>query len=102
MAGIYTYLKSISHITGGGIVENTLRVIDEGFDIHVDWSTWKMSNIFKLIMDKGNVPIEDMRRTFNLGIGLILIINKNNLEELKSHLNSFNEGCIVMGNVIKK
>ena len=53
-------------------------------------------------MDKGNVPIEDMRRTFNLGIGLILIINKNNLEELKSHLNSFNEECIVMGNVIKK
>ena len=96
------WLKSISHITGGGIVENTLRVVDEGFDIDVDWSAWEMSDIFKLIMDKGNVPIEDMRRTFNLGIGLILIINKNNLEELKLHLNSFNEGCIVMGNVIKK
>tara|TARA_Y100001970_G_scaffold293785_1_gene443179 strand:- start:1684 stop:2682 length:999 start_codon:yes stop_codon:yes gene_type:complete len=96
------WLKSISHITGGGIVENTLRVVDEGFDIDVDWSAWEMSDIFKLIMDKGNVPIEDMRRTFNLGIGLILIINKNNLEELKSHLNSFNEQCIVMGNVIKK
>ena len=98
----HKWLKSISHITGGGITENTLRVVDDGFDINVDWSAWEMSDIFKLIMEKGNVPIEDMRRTFNLGIGLILIINKNNLEELKSHLNSFNEECIIMGNVIKK
>ena len=98
----YKWLKSISHITGGGIIENTLRVVDDGYDINVDWSSWEMNNIFKLIMQKGNVPIEDMRRTFNLGIGLIVIIKKENLEELKSHLDNFDEEYIIMGNVIKK
>ena len=43
-----------------------------------------------------------MRRTFNLGIGLILIINKNHLDDLKSHLNMFNEECIVIGDVVAK
>ena len=61
-----------------------------------------MNNIFKLIMEKGNVPIADMRRTFNLGIGLILIINEKNLNDLKSHLNMFNEECIVIGDVVAK
>ena len=61
-----------------------------------------MNNIFKLIMEKGNVPINDMRRTFNLGIGLILIINENHLDDLKSHLNTFNEECIVIGDVVEK
>ena len=43
------WLKSISHITGGGIVENTLRVIDDNCDININWNTWEMNNIFKLI-----------------------------------------------------
>ena len=96
------WLKSISHITGGGIVENTLRVVDDDYDININWDTWEMNNIFKLIMEKGNVPIADMRRTFNLGIGLILIINENHLDDLKSHLNIFNEECIVIGDVVAK
>jgi len=96
------WLKSISHITGGGIVENTLRVVDDDYDININWDTWEINNIFKLIMKKGNVPISDMRRTFNLGIGLILIINENHLDDLKSHLNIFNEECIVIGDVVAK
>jgi phosphoribosylaminoimidazole (AIR) synthetase len=74
----------------------------EGYDININWDTWEMNNIFKLIMEKGNVPIDDMRRTFNLGIGLILIINENHLDNLKSHLNMFNEECIVIGDVVEK
>ena len=88
------------YATGGGIVENTLRVVDDDYDININWDTWEINNIFKLIMKKGNVPISDMRRTFNLGIGLILIINENHLDDLKSHLSIFNEECIVIGDVV--
>ena len=96
------WIKSISHITGGGIVENTMRVVDDGYDIHIDWSSWEMNEIFDLIMRKGNVPIEDMRRTFNLGIGLILIINKEYLNKLEKHLSVFDEESIVIGEVAIK
>ena len=96
------WLKAMAHITGGGIIENTLRVIDEDLDISIDWKSWEWQPIFKLIMEDGSVPIEDMIRTFNLGIGMILIIDKNNYDELSSHLNSINEKHTIIGSVIKK
>ncbi len=96
------WLKAMAHITGGGIIENTLRVIDEDLDISIDWKSWQWQPIFKLIMEDGSVPIEDMIRTFNLGIGMILIIDKNNYDELSSHLNSINEKHTIIGSVIKK
>ena len=96
------WLKAMAHITGGGIIENTLRVIDEDLDISIDWKSWDWQPIFKLIMEDGSVPIEDMIRTFNLGIGMILIVDKNNYDELSSHLNSINEKHTIIGSVIKK
>ena len=71
------WLRSLSHITGGGIVENTHRVLEEGQDIDIDWDSWQWPEIFKMIQEDGNVSTEDMIRPFNLGIGLILIIDKN-------------------------
>ena len=55
-----------------------------------------------MIQKYGNVPTSDMKRTFNLGIGMILIIDKNNLSELDAHLKSRDEDYVVMGKVIAK
>ena len=91
------WLHGISHITGGGMVENTHRVIEEGQDIDVNWDTWSWPEIFNLIQKYGEVPIDDMRRSFNLGMGLVLIIDPASLDELSEHLSSLSEEFTVIG-----
>ena len=68
----------------------------------IDWESWNWQQIFTMIQDYGDVPLEDMRRTFNLGVGMILIIDKEHLQSLDRYLNSINEKYVVMGEVIKK
>ncbi len=67
-------VNGFSHITGGGLISNTKRVMPEGLNLNIDWHSWNRPEIFKLIQSMGNVPEDDMRRTFNLGIGLVAII----------------------------
>jgi phosphoribosylformylglycinamidine cyclo-ligase len=69
-------IKGMSHITGGGIIGNTKRIIPENLKIQIGWNTWEIPPIFQLIQKCGDVPDEDMRATFNLGIGLILVVNQ--------------------------
>ena len=63
-------VNSFSHITGGGIVGNTKRVIPKDRTLDIEWNSWKRPVIYNIIQKKGNVPESDMRKTFNLGIGL--------------------------------
>lgn len=92
-------INSISHITGGGIIGNTKRVVPENLKINIDWNSWKRPAIFDLIERKGGVPESDMRRTFNLGIGLIFIIDKNLTDKFIRFLISNNEKPVCIGNI---
>ena len=94
------WLHGISHITGGGLVENTHRVIEKEQDIKVDWDSWEWPEIFKMIQKYGEVPLDDMRRSFNLGMGLVLIIDPNSIDKLKDHFNSNDEDFTVIGEVV--
>ena len=82
------------------MVENTHRVLDPGQDIEVDWDSWQWPEIFNMIQKYGNVPIDDMRRSFNLGMGLVVIIDPSGFDEISDHLNSMNEKFTVVGKVI--
>lgn len=76
----YSWLHGLVHVTGGGIPGNTARIIrDHKFE--VDYSSWQVPPIFNMIQELGNVPVEDMRRTFNLGIGLIMVVAAGNVQE---------------------
>jgi phosphoribosylformylglycinamidine cyclo-ligase len=92
-------IGGMSHITGGGIIGNTMRIIPEGLSLKIDWNSWERLPIFSLIQKIGDVPEEDMRRTFNLGIGLIIIVDKNDVDLTLSLLKE--ESAIVIGEVIK-
>ncbi len=92
-------LHAMSHITGGGIVGNTNRVLPKGRTLRIDWTAWKRPSIFDLIQRLGSVPEEDMRRAFNLGIGLIMIVAPNDVDPLTRSLRRKQEGCVVMGEV---
>ena len=76
-------VKGFSHITGGGLISNTKRVLPDGADLEIDWDSWERPEIFKLIQKTGNVPEEDMRRTFNLGIGLAAIVSPDAINEVE-------------------
>ncbi len=92
-------INSISHITGGGIIGNTKRVVPKKLSISVDWDSWERPGIFELIQKKGNVSEADMRNTFNLGIGLIFIVSKNTVKDFMKFLNRKGEKPVIMGSI---
>lgn len=92
-------VHGFSHITGGGIVGNTKRILPEGLKPDVDWESWKRPAIFDLIQKTGNVPEEDMRATFNLGIGLIAVVSPSVTDEVEKVSNEFGEEIIKIGSV---
>lgn len=92
-------VKSFSHITGGGIIGNTKRVVPDNYKININWDSWEIPNIFKVIQASGNITDDEMRKVFNLGIGLIAIIDKNNLASVKESVSSLGEDVIEIGEI---
>ena len=90
-------INSISHITGGGIKGNTRRVVPSELKIKIDWSSWQRPFIFQLIQKNGNVLEDDMRRTFNLGIGLVFIVSNKTADEFVKYLRYKKEKPVMMG-----
>ncbi|MBI3194670.1 MAG: phosphoribosylformylglycinamidine cyclo-ligase [Ignavibacteriae bacterium] len=95
-------VHALSHITGGGIIGNTKRVIPQSLNLSVAWNSWRRPAIFSLIQKVGKVPETDMQRTFNLGIGLIIIASKHFADNILSYLLRLNEKPFVIGIVEKK
>lgn len=93
-------LKALSHITGGGILGNTKRVIPEGMNLNIDWKSWNLLPIFDLIQRTGNISDEEMRYVFNIGIGLIAVVSKDDADLVLEKSKSLNEKAIVIGEVI--
>lgn len=92
-------ITGLSHITGGGIIGNTTRIIPRNLNLNVEWDAWERPQIFQLIQKTGKVPEEDMRRTFNLGIGLVIITGPKNLDRVLNHLRKLKEQPFVFGEV---
>ncbi|MGM0587637.1 MAG: phosphoribosylformylglycinamidine cyclo-ligase [Bacteroidota bacterium] len=95
----HTGIHAFSHVTGGGIIGNTKRVVPEGSGIDVNWDAWERPAIFKLIQKLGNVPEEDMRRTFNLGIGLIAVVAEDQVDAVSKAAAELGETAIPMGQI---
>ena len=92
-------IRGLSHVTGGGLMGNTMRIVPEGLALSVDWSSWPEPLIFDLIRREGSVPEEDMRRTFNLGIGLVMIVGRDRADHMMSYLKSIQENAYIIGEV---
>jgi phosphoribosylformylglycinamidine cyclo-ligase len=93
-------VKGMSHITGGGIVGNTMRIMPEGRSLSIDWTAWERPFLFTLIQESGDVPEEDMQRAFNNGIGIIFIAGKKDVDKVVTALRAMKEKPVVMGEVI--
>jgi len=90
-------LKGMAHITGGGITENLPRVLPEGMAARIVTSSWTVPRIFAWLQESGRVPLDDMMRTFNMGIGLIVAVAPDNADQVKLMLGGHVIGEIVPG-----
>ena len=89
-------VNGMAHITGGGLVGNIPRVLPEGTSVKINKDAWDVPKIFKKIQEKGDVPEEDMWRTFNMGIGYVLIVDVEDADFVADKTNG-----IVIGEVVK-
>lgn len=90
-----------AHVTGGGIEGNTSRVLPEGLVPEIDWEAWSQPALFRLIQEVGAVPEDDMRRTFNLGVGLVAVVPESKRERALTVLGALGEPAIAMGGVAR-
>ena len=99
-------IHGMVHITGGGFYDNIPRALPENFGVEIDSESWIVPEIFKLIQSWGNVDWREMYRTFNCGIGMVLIVDKNSVDEIGNYLEVAGEkfykiGRVVEGNGVK-
>jgi phosphoribosylformylglycinamidine cyclo-ligase len=94
-------LKGAAHITGGGITDNLPRILPQGLAARVDVSTWTVPQIFERLRDIGDLDLSDYRRTFNLGIGMILVVAKRNVAKARATLALLGEPCSEIGEVVE-
>lgn len=94
-------VNGFSHITGGGMVGNTKRILPEGLALDIDWTGWERPAVYKLIQKIGNVPEEDMQATFNLGIGLVAVVSPDAVDAVKAKAAELGEEVFVVGKTVK-
>ena len=93
-------LHAAAHITGGGITDNTPRVLPKGLAASIDPASWPVPPIFELLRHIGDVPLEDYRRTFNLGIGMILVVGETSVTAARRILKRLGETSFVIGAIV--
>lgn len=94
-------VKGISHITGGGFYENMPRMLREGVALKIDKNSYEVPPIFKLIAERGNIPERDMYNTFNMGIGMAVIVPESEVEKSLEILKQAGEEAYLIGEVIE-
>jgi phosphoribosylformylglycinamidine cyclo-ligase len=92
-------IHALSHITGGGLLENIPRVLPEGVKAVIDASSWQRPAVFDWLQENGNVTDKEMYRTFNNGIGMVIVVAENDVSEALAVLNSAGEQASLIGQI---
>lgn len=95
-------LLGLAHITGGGLVENIPRALPKNLQAKVDINSWDLPEIFKWFGKSGNVPVDDILKTFNMGIGMVLIVKSENVSRVKELLTKAGETVYDIGTLVEK
>ena len=94
-------VHGISHITGGGFIENIPRMLPDGLGVEIENGTWEVLPIFRLIQSIGSLQENEMYSIFNMGIGMVLAVEANQADELMNRLNQCGEKAKKVGRVIQ-
>lgn len=93
-------LKAIAHITGGGVIENIPRVIPNGLGIDIEKNSWEKPAIFKMIEKFNAIDEVELHKSFNMGIGLAMVVDSDKAEEIVSYLNKSEKQAYIIGKVV--
>jgi phosphoribosylformylglycinamidine cyclo-ligase len=93
-------IKGLAHITGGGLTENIPRILPQGAAVEIKKSSWPVLSIFNIMQQIGNVPEAEMYRTFNMGIGMIVVCTEENSQRVKLDIEGRGDACYEVGRVI--
>ena len=94
-------IKGLAHITGGGLTDNIPRILPEGRSVRIARDTWPVLPVFKLMQEIGRVSDREMYRTFNMGVGMVIICAEQDAETVKSHLQEHDEAIYEIGQVVE-
>ncbi len=94
-------LRGMAHITGGGFTDNVPRILPDGCAAEIDLGSWKIPPIFSRIQEGGSVSDTEMRRTFNLGTGMVLVVPADRAERVRRRLERAGERAPVIGAVVR-
>ena len=94
-------VKGVAHITGGGLIENPPRAIADGLEARFDWNAWPLPPVFDWLQREGGIDDHELRRTFNCGIGLLLIVARDQAPEVLVALLDAGEDAFVCGELAK-
>ncbi len=92
-------INGIAHITGGGLLENVPRVLPKRCQATIHTSRWEMPNLFSVLQKAGNVERDEMYRTFNMGIGMVLVVAEDQAEEIIYRLRGLDEQAWIIGEI---
>ena len=95
-------INGMAHITGGGLTENIPRSLPKHLAVEIYLDSWQLPEIFRWLQDNGNISQDDMLRIFNCGIGMVLVVNEDISENVKSEIKNNAFECFDIGKVIKK
>jgi phosphoribosylformylglycinamidine cyclo-ligase len=94
------WVRAMAHITGGGLVDNLPRALPDGCGARIHAGSWPEPAVFQVLREHGQVPEAEMRRTFNLGIGMVLTVSPDDVPRVAADLAARNEPCHRIGEVV--
>ena len=93
-------IKGLAHITGGGLLENIPRILPAGINAEIKRGSWPVLPVFELLRRLGNIEEREMYRTFNMGVGMVVICAESDAATIKSHIQATGESCYEIGKVV--
>ena len=93
-------IKGLAHITGGGLIDNIPRILPEGTAVEIEKGSWPILPVFELMQRLGNVTEREMSRTFNMGVGMVIVCASSDKDEIKAHIESHQRACYEIGKVV--
>jgi len=94
-------IKGLVHITGGGLLENIPRILPQGTSAKIRVGSWQGLPVYELLQKIGNVPYREMYRVFNMGIGMVVVVNLADAHRVTAHLDSLNEKHYDIGRIVE-
>jgi phosphoribosylformylglycinamidine cyclo-ligase len=93
-------IKGLAHITGGGLLDNIPRILPAGTNAEIKRGSWPVLPVFELMQRLGNIEEHEMYRTFNMGVGMVIICTQADAATIKSHIQATGESCYDIGTIV--